>query len=127
MNATSDGKEEQNTAFKKGELLSILRKGSSAISHAGDSSLSLQRFLNAPIHEILEESKSRDDVKALQLRKDMGDNVPTVDDKLQEDAEEEERRLLNGIAQVQSRLFEGKVVERPKVNSLLYGRVFMNS
>lgn len=116
MNSHSDGKEEHNPVLKKDELLSILRKGSSALSRTDGNVLSLQRFLSAPIHEILELSRSRDDIKVLQLRKDAGDNIPKADQQLQEDAEEEERRLLNGIAQVQSRLFEGKVIERPKAN-----------
>lgn len=113
MNSHSDASEEQATALKTHELMSILRKGSSAISRTDGDGLSLSEFLDAPIHSILHASRSRDDMKALKMRKDLGDNIKQEEnEKLLVDAEEEEKRLLSGIAQVQSRLFEGKVVER---------------
>lgn len=113
MSSRSDESEEQHTALKKNELMAILRKGSSAISRANDDGLSLSQFLDAPIEQVLEASRSRDDMRALKLRKDLGDNIKQEDDdKLLLDAEEEEKRLLSGVAQVHSRLFEGKVVNR---------------
>ena len=113
MSSHSDGSEEQNTALKTNELMAILRKGSSAISRADGDGLDLSQFLNAPIDQVLQVSRSRDDMKALKMRKDLGDNIKQEDDKkLLLDSEEEEKRLLSGIAQVQSRLFEGKVVNR---------------
>lgn len=113
----SDGSEEQNTALKTHELMSILRKGSSAISQADSVGLSLSQFLSAPVEDVLQASRSRDDMRALKMRKDLGDEIKEEEDaKLVLDAEEEEKRLLSGIAQVQSRLFEGKVVNRVKAN-----------
>lgn len=113
MSSQSDASEEQATALKTHELMSILRKGSSAISRADGDGLSLPEFLDAPIESILQASRSRDDMRALKMRKDLGDNIKQEEDqKLLLDAEEEEKRLLSGIAQVQSRLFEGKVVQR---------------
>ena len=110
----SDGSEEQTTALKANELMSILRKGSNALSRENGDGLSLSRFLDAPIDEILHASKSKDDLRSLKIQKDMGEDVQVDNQKLLLEAEEEEKRLLSGIAQVQSRLFEGKVVTRVK-------------
>ncbi|KAF8545812.1 hypothetical protein OG21DRAFT_1502152 [Imleria badia] len=89
----SDGKESENAQqLKKAELMDILRKGSSTIS-GEETGMDFGRFSNAPIDAILEESRAREG-----------------------DAEEEERRLLSGVAQVQSQLFEGQVVNRPQNN-----------
>ena len=44
------------------------------------------------------------------------EKVEEDDAELLLDAEEEEQRLLSGVAQVQSRLFEGRVVQRAKDN-----------
>jgi SWI/SNF-related matrix-associated actin-dependent regulator of chromatin subfamily A member 5 len=107
----SDNSEEQNIALKANELMAILRKGSSAISRAEGDGLSLSRFLDASIHDIVQTSKSTDDMRSLKMQKDVCGDVQREDEqKLLYDAEEEEKRLLSGVAQVQSRLFEGKVV-----------------
>ncbi|KAH9924947.1 P-loop containing nucleoside triphosphate hydrolase protein [Amylocystis lapponica] len=110
MGTDSTSSDEQNTALKTNELLDILRRGSSALSGAGDG-MGLAHFLAAPIGEILEASRVRDGVRAAKRRRFEGGLAETGEQKLVEDAEQEERQLLMGIAQVQSRLFEGRVVQ----------------
>ncbi|KAI0086882.1 SNF2 family N-terminal domain-containing protein [Irpex rosettiformis] len=110
----SDSVEEQNSSLKRTELMSILRKGSSAISGI-DSVMTLSQFLSAPIETILEASRVHDDVRTTKMKKDVGGEVKDEEGgKMLFDAEEEEKKLLQGVAQVQSRLFEGKLVERAK-------------
>lgn len=122
----SDGKESEDSAqqLKKAELMDILRKGSSAIS-GEETGMDFGRFLDAPIDIILEESRAREGVRDARMKKELaGGGDGTVDsaiktdeaEKLLQDAEEEERRLLSGVAQVQSRLFEGQVVNRRQNN-----------
>lgn len=104
------------------ELLEILRRGSSALATEGDE-LTFAKFLKAPIEEILEISRKRDTVKdakiKLELPVDRTDKAKTEDcaevnpdHRTLRDIEEEEMKLLKGIALVQSRLFEGKLVQR---------------
>ena len=108
----ADGAEEQNGSLKRNELMAILRKGSSAISGV-DSGLTLSQFLSLPIEDILQASRVHDDVRATKMKKEVGGDVGgEVEEKMLFDAEEEERRLLQGVAQVQSRLFEGRLVGR---------------
>lgn len=109
MTATDDN--EQSTGLKRNELMAILRKGSSAISGAG-SGLSLSEFLNASIDAILQASRTHDEARTLKIKKEAGDAIKDEDETLLVDAEVEEQKLLQGVAQVQSRLFEGKVVSR---------------
>jgi SWI/SNF-related matrix-associated actin-dependent regulator of chromatin subfamily A member 5 len=116
---------EKNAQFKYTELMDILRKGTSAISRT-DSGMDFGRFLVAPIHDILEGSREREGARDARIKKDLkADGTDGADglkikaeetEKLLQDAEEEERRLLSGVAQVHSRLFEGKVVDRPQNN-----------
>ncbi|KIJ13016.1 hypothetical protein PAXINDRAFT_163783 [Paxillus involutus ATCC 200175] len=116
---------EENAQFKYTELMDILRKGTSAISRT-DSGMDFGRFLVAPIHDILEGSREREGARDARIKKDLkADGTDGADglkikaeetEKLLQDAEEEERRLLSGVAQVHSRLFEGKVVDRPQNN-----------
>ena len=124
---SSDGKESEESAqqLKKAELMDILRKGSSAISR-DETGMDFGRFLNAPIDAILEESRAREGVRDARMKKELaiqggsGTDESAVKaeetEKLLQDAEEEERRLLSGVAQVQSRLFEGQVVSRRQNN-----------
>ncbi|EIW74988.1 hypothetical protein CONPUDRAFT_169853 [Coniophora puteana RWD-64-598 SS2] len=133
MGSTADPSSSPAGGDKDGEkmgtsdVLDILRKGSSALGEAG---MELSRFLGASFGEVLQYSKEREDARDAKIRRDvssssvgpglegvkMEDGVQSepnngADDKtLVEDAEAEERRLLSGIAQVQSRLFEGRVV-----------------
>lgn len=119
-----DGKESDENAqqLKRAELMDILRKGSGAISRE-ESGMDFGRFSNAPIDAILEESRTREGARDARMRKDLAtreDEEPAVKSEetgqLLQDAEEEERRLLSGVAQVQSRLFEGQVVHRRQNN-----------
>ena len=119
-----DDKESQESAqqLKQAELLDILRKGSSAISRE-ETGMDFGRFLNVPIDAILEESRAREDARVARMKKDLatGDSGKSAvkaenTAQLLQDAEEEERQLLSGVAQVQSRLFEGQVVNRRQNN-----------
>jgi SWI/SNF-related matrix-associated actin-dependent regulator of chromatin subfamily A member 5 len=81
--------------------------------------MNLSGFLEANIEEILEESRSLEKSREVKIKRELKveEAVDCGNEKLLLDAEEEERRLLSGIAQVQSRLFEGKVVQRQQSNS----------
>jgi SWI/SNF-related matrix-associated actin-dependent regulator of chromatin subfamily A member 5 len=116
--STSSSPDDDNTQLKTTELLDILRKGSSALSRS-DVGMDLGTFLKAPIQEILDDSREREGVRDAKLKKETvssHDTAEEIDDKTLLDAEEEERKLLSGIAQVQSRLFEGKLIKRNQNN-----------
>lgn len=103
----SDNTAAQSTAdLGLKELLDILRKGSSALSFQG---MDLAKFLKADIQEILDLSRSRDSARDAKIH---SDNAGEADERLVQDAEEEQRNLLSGVAQVQCRLFEDRVVQR---------------
>ena len=93
------------------ELMDILRKGSSALNSVDDE-MNLGRFLNASIHEILELSRQRESARDAKMRKELSAETDVNDERLVVDAEAEQRKLLSGVAQVRSRLFEGKLVKR---------------
>ena len=104
------------------ELLDILRRGSSALSTEGDE-MTFAKFLKAPIEDILEVSRKMDKIKDTKVKSVLpADHVSEVktedgmDAQVLRDVEEEERRLLKGIALVQSRLFEGKLVQKGSGN-----------
>jgi SWI/SNF-related matrix-associated actin-dependent regulator of chromatin subfamily A member 5 len=116
--STSSSPNDDNTQLKTTELLDILRKGSSALSRS-DVDMDLGTFLKAPIEEILDDSREREGVRDAKLKKEMvssHDTAEEIDEKTLLDADEEERKLLSGIAQVQSRLFEGKLIKRNQNN-----------
>ncbi|KAG7085999.1 hypothetical protein E1B28_003522 [Marasmius oreades] len=102
--------EGEESSMKSSELMDILRKGSSALSHDG-AGMDLGSFLAAPFSKILEESQSKENARDAKLKHDLKEDGGG-DQKLIHDAEEEEKRLLSGIAAVRCRLFEGKLVER---------------
>ena len=104
----------KDPAMKTHELLDILRKGSSALSRI--ESLPLSKFLDSSIDEILAASRSQDDLRSVKVKKDLGHDVEGEEEKLVLSLEEEEKKLLSGVAQVQSRLFEGRVIQRAKDN-----------
>ena len=110
----SDNPSSDNSQLGRSEVLDILRKGSSALSRSDDG-MSLGRFLDASITDILNDSRSRENIRDAKMKKEVdtgGSSMTTeIDEKLLVDAEAEERALLSGVAQVQSRLFEGKVVQ----------------
>jgi len=107
------------------ELMDILRRGSSALSTDGDDT-TLAKFLKAPIEEILEVSRKMDKVKETKIKSELPANQVNkvkaegmdvgLDRQALRDVEEEEMKLLKGVALVQSRLFEGKVVQKGSGN-----------
>ena len=108
------------------ELVDILRRGSSALSTDGGE-MTLAKFLKAPIEDILEVSRKMDKVKDTKIKSGLPANElnkvkieqgldVAIDQQALRDVEEEEMRLLKGIALVQSRLFEGKVVQKGSGN-----------
>jgi SWI/SNF-related matrix-associated actin-dependent regulator of chromatin subfamily A member 5 len=119
---SADVSSSENSSFGRNELLDILRRGSSALS-TDNGEMTLAKFLKAPIEDILEVSRKMDKIKDTKIKSefpvDEVDNARTeqgldagIDQQALRDVEEEEMRLLKGVALVQSRLFEGKVVQR---------------
>jgi SWI/SNF-related matrix-associated actin-dependent regulator of chromatin subfamily A member 5 len=113
MGGTGNPTNSDSSQLGRSDILDILRKGSSALSRADDG-MSLARFLDTPIGDILNDSRSREGVRNAKMKEELNSEVSDmkveIDEKLLFDAETEERALLSGVAQVQSRLFEGKVV-----------------
>ncbi|KAJ7455925.1 P-loop containing nucleoside triphosphate hydrolase protein [Mycena galericulata] len=96
------------------ELMSILRRGSSALTHSDDG-MDLAHFRTASLQEILEVSRAREDVHDARVKHELKMEIGAADEgALLRNAEEEERELLSGVARVQSYLFEGKMLERSK-------------
>jgi SWI/SNF-related matrix-associated actin-dependent regulator of chromatin subfamily A member 5 len=106
---------DDNSSLGTSELMEILRKGSSALSRSGDDGLDLNQFLAASVEDILEASRKREGKKDIKLKRELGDASETKQEDIKEeelqDIEEEEKKLLSGIAVVQSRLFEGQIVK----------------
>ncbi|KAH8093223.1 P-loop containing nucleoside triphosphate hydrolase protein [Cristinia sonorae] len=113
--STDPTSDTEGTNSSVSELMDILRRGSSSLMMGGGG-MSLRHFLKADIKEILRTSKERDDARVMKMKKEMGDDDAAGQDTAiaQRRWEEEEQELLSGVAQVQSRLFEGKVVQRAK-------------
>ncbi|KAI0784033.1 SNF2 family N-terminal domain-containing protein [Abortiporus biennis] len=114
---SSDAKSNLGTS----ELMDILRKGSSALS-SDSVGLDINTFLKSSFEEIFKISKEREDGRQALVRKELSGSSSLKmeedeDVKIVEDAEEEQKRLLQGVAQVQSRLFEGRVIPAPNENS----------
>ena len=116
----------ENSSLGASELMDILRRGSSALSTEGGE-MTLAEFLKAPIEEVLEVSRKMDKVKEAKIKSELpaaevkkvkieGGMDVELDQRALRDVEEEEMRLLKGIALVQSRLFEGKVVQKGSGN-----------
>jgi len=89
--------------------------------------MTLAEFLKASIEDILEVSRKMDKVRDTKIKSELpagGINKVKVEPGMEvefnqlalRDVEEEEMRLLKGIALVQSRLFEGKVVQKGSGN-----------
>ncbi|KAF5367362.1 hypothetical protein D9615_010278 [Tricholomella constricta] len=111
-----------NTTLGSSELMDILRRGSSALSESHfDNGMNLARFLDSSMADILEHSKSLDIKRDAKIKKDTKTECAAAYSKDQQQlalaAEEEERGLLSGVAQVQSRLFEGKLVNKYTSNA----------
>ena len=88
--------------------------------------MTLAEFLKAPIEDILEVSRKMDKVRDTKIKSELpADEVKVkaeegmdvkFDQRALRDVEEEEMKLLKGIALVQSRLFEGKVIQKGSGN-----------
>lgn len=116
----------ESSSLGTNELMDILRRGSSALSTEGGE-MTLAEFLKAPIEDILEISRKTDKIKDTKIKSELpAEEVSKVktqegvdvkfDQQALRDVEEEELKLLKGIALVQSRLFEGKVVQKGSGN-----------
>jgi SWI/SNF-related matrix-associated actin-dependent regulator of chromatin subfamily A member 5 len=116
----------EESSLGTAEILDILRRGSSALS-TDDDEMTLANFLKAPIEAILGVSRKMDKVKETKIKSELPadevDKIKTengidveLDQVALQDVEAEEMRLLKGIALVQSRLFEGKVIQRGSGN-----------
>ncbi|KAK0200570.1 P-loop containing nucleoside triphosphate hydrolase protein [Desarmillaria ectypa] len=103
----------ENASLRPNELKGILRKGSSALSSSNDH-MNLDRFLDAYISDIVGASRVREDARDAEMKQNAGENDSAAAKGLVLSAEEEERQLLSGMAQVKCRLFEGNVVEKGK-------------
>jgi SWI/SNF-related matrix-associated actin-dependent regulator of chromatin subfamily A member 5 len=104
--STSDDK----SGLGVGELMDILRKGSSALAGGNDDGLDLGGFLKASMEDILQVSRKREEMKDSKMKLEFGDEITCT--KQEYDIEEEEKKLLSGIAMVRSRLFEGKIIRQ---------------
>ena len=107
MSSDAESKE-TNTALKAHELMQILQKGTCALARweADSVDKGLSAFLSSSIGKILARSKQTEDLRDFKVKQEAGEAME--DKKLAFDLEEEERKLLSGIAQVQTRLFEGR-------------------
>ncbi|KAJ7606891.1 P-loop containing nucleoside triphosphate hydrolase protein [Roridomyces roridus] len=112
--SASDG--DSAAGLGSSELMSILRRGSSALAQTDDG-MDLARFRTAPLQEILDVSRTRADVHDARVKRDLNMEVG-VDAKdgeaLLKGVEEEEKEMLSGVARVQSYLFEGTILTRVK-------------
>ncbi|KAF9531634.1 P-loop containing nucleoside triphosphate hydrolase protein [Crepidotus variabilis] len=117
MNSGGSDNSDAESSLGSKALLEILRNGSSALTCPGDG-MTLEKFLEAPVEDILDASRSRENARDARIRKDLNDETlhsvlikEEETEKLLMDAEEEQRQLLAGIAHVHSRLFEGRLVQ----------------
>ncbi|KAJ7757542.1 P-loop containing nucleoside triphosphate hydrolase protein [Mycena metata] len=93
------------------ELMSILRRGSSALTRSDDD-MDITQFRAASLREILEVSEARTTVHDARVKHEL--KIEDAPEEVLKSAEEEERELLSGVARVQSYLFEGTMLERTK-------------
>ncbi|EIN05640.1 hypothetical protein PUNSTDRAFT_145612 [Punctularia strigosozonata HHB-11173 SS5] len=112
MGSDNPSNTDASSTLRSSELMDILRKGSSALST--DGGMSLGEFLSAPLSSVLDASRAAEGTRDAKMKHELAPNAEQVDAKALADAEEEERELLSGVAQVQSRIFEGKLIERGK-------------
>ncbi|KAF8961860.1 P-loop containing nucleoside triphosphate hydrolase protein [Flammula alnicola] len=106
-----------NTSLGVNALLNILRMGSSALSGTNPG-MNLDRFLKADIKDILDASRALEQGRDAKIKQELKvEDANAQNSKLLMDAEGEEQRLLSGVAQVQSRLFEGKIVRHHQSNT----------
>lgn len=107
---SGQGADSESASMGMTELMDILRKGSGALSETA-LGMDFGRFLEAPFKEILELSKDLERARDAKMQSEIDPTKVTESQmELAGNAAEEERILLSGVAQVQSRLFEGKIV-----------------
>ncbi|KZO91804.1 hypothetical protein CALVIDRAFT_335743 [Calocera viscosa TUFC12733] len=105
MNNPGCSSEDDAASMKLDELLSILRNGSSILG-AKNSAMDFDNFVSAPIDEILRWSRRKQDLREAQIREDIDDEAMAA--MFKADAKKEKERLLSGVANVESRLVEGR-------------------
>ncbi|KAG6906148.1 hypothetical protein DXG01_015678 [Tephrocybe rancida] len=99
------------------ELMDILCRGSSALS-CSNNGTNLARLLEASMANVLEHSCSLEHKRDAKIKSDLKTEEGVEgEEQLVLDAEEEERRSLSRVAQVQSWLFEGRVVGKHQSNT----------
>ena len=100
------------------EIRDILRRGSSALSTSEPGmDIDFEAFMKAPINHTIELSKERERARVAKIEREEGVETDGIlAQELIVSAEEEERQLLSGVAQVKCRLFEGKMHEKSKKN-----------
>ncbi|KAL0953043.1 hypothetical protein HGRIS_007245 [Hohenbuehelia grisea] len=119
----------EGPSLRSSELLDILRKGSSVLASDGSActGMDLTTFLKSDIADILEASRASERARVAKMRQELqseSESKPQLgevkteenSEQLVRDAEEEERRLLSGVAQVSCRMFDGKVIQKVKDN-----------
>jgi hypothetical protein len=109
MSSNDQGQHDGNSSLKTSELLSMLSRGSGALARwASDTEdKGLTEFLNSSIESILQRSKQQEDKREYKLKHSRNQNEPD-DQKISLELVKEEEMILQGITQVQSRVFEGK-------------------
>lgn len=119
MSSGNDQSSTENNQLRSSELLDILRRGSSALADSETGGMTLQQFSDTSIDAIFEQSRALDRSRTAKQQHDVHINPSQAmvengldENQLLRNAEDEEKMLLSGVAQVQSRLFEGKIVTR---------------
>lgn len=105
-------------SLSSGELCAILKGGAGALARpwGSDSNATdggFAEFQKATFEECVARGKEADARRDAKIAQELG-HADEVDAKVVEEAEAEERELLKGVEQVQTRLFEGKRWEKPK-------------
>ncbi|TDL22661.1 hypothetical protein BD410DRAFT_898225 [Rickenella mellea] len=117
MLGSENSGDEQTPALKTQELLSILRRGSTALNDAPKGGFDIATFVATPIQEILRVSAERNKLRDAIIKQEA--TGIKLESDLAASAEEEERALLSGVARVRARLFEGRVHEPSKLENVL--------
>ncbi|GJJ09319.1 hypothetical protein Clacol_003541 [Clathrus columnatus] len=102
----------KNDGMSTHELLSILRRGTSAVARWGSDSSDrgLSAFLSSSLEEILARSKRTGDLRNYKIKQEVGEACDGED--LSAELEREEKKLLSNVSVVRTRYFEGQWHER---------------
>lgn len=116
---SSSGSQKAYKKPQEHDLLSILFFGSGAVRQQsaqsdGHTPEDFAKLCNSSLGDILQQSKELGDLRRGQLHHDLGEEI---DDNVLELVKAEEKKLLQGVTQVQTRLFEGKLHHRSKTES----------